>query len=80
VQATSTLTLEYNNMNKGVNLVLRLFGAVSELVMLAMTSGLRSIRRRGINPLEGNIWRIGMRVISQRRKQINRMAPMQEQE
>ena len=61
----STLVLEYkyNGMKGGDNLVLRPFKAVSELVRLAMTSGLRSIRRGGVNPL-GNIWRIGMMVIS----------------
>ena len=47
VQAASTLALEYNNMNGGDNLVLRPFKAVSELVRLAVTSSLRSIRRGG---------------------------------
>ena len=63
VHAANTLALEYEDLNKGDNPVLQPFQAVSKLVRLAMTSGLRSIRRGGVNPL-GNIWRIGMMVIS----------------
>jgi len=49
------------------------------LVRLAMTSGLRSIRRGAINPL-GNIWRIGRRVISRWRKRMNRIMTQLRQE
>jgi hypothetical protein len=43
--AANTLALEYEDLNKGDNPVLQPFQAVSKLVRLAMTSGLRSIRR-----------------------------------
>jgi hypothetical protein len=58
-QAASTLALEYDDMNGGSDdTVLRPFRAVSELVRLAVTSGLRSIKREATNPFR-NIWRIG---------------------
>ena len=78
-QAASTLALEYDDMNGGEDPVLRPFQAVSELVRLAVTSGLRSIRRGAINPL-GNIWRIGRKVISRWRKRMNRMTSMRREE
>ena len=58
-QAASTLALEYDGMNgDGNDPVLRPFRAVKELVLLAVTSGLRSIRYNVLTPL-GNIWKIG---------------------
>jgi hypothetical protein len=63
-QAASTLALEYDNMNGGSDdPVLRPFQAVSKLVRLAVTSGLRSIKREATNPFR-NIWRIGRRVMA----------------
>lgn len=58
-QAASTLALEYDGMNGGGDdPVLRPFQAVKELVLLAVTSGLRSIKYGVVTPL-GNIWKIG---------------------
>jgi hypothetical protein len=76
-QVTSTLALEYDDMNGGSDdPVLRPFQAVRELVRLAVTSGLRSFKRS--NPF-GKIWRIGRRAMAQWRKQMNRMTSREEE-
>jgi len=57
-QAASTLALEYDGMNGGGDdPVLRPFQAVKELLILAVTTGLRSIKRSVIIPIT-NIWKI----------------------
>jgi hypothetical protein len=80
VQAASTLALEYNDVNGGLDdPVLRPFQAVSKLVRLAVTSSLRSIKREATNPFR-NIWRIGRRVMARWRKRMNRMKSMRREE
>jgi hypothetical protein len=79
-QAASTLALEYDDMNGGSDdPVLRPFQVVSELVRLAVTSGLRSIKREATNLLR-NIWRIGRRVMARWRKRMKRMTSMRREE
>lgn len=56
-QAASTLALEYDAMDGGGDdPVLRPFQAVMELVMLAVNSGWRSVKKGVIRPF-GNLWR-----------------------
>lgn len=55
-QAASTLALEYEGMDEsGDDPVLQPFQAVKELVRLAVSSGVRSIKKGVFNPL-GRIW------------------------
>lgn len=80
-QAASTLALEYDDMNGGIDPVLQPFNEVTKLVRLAVASGWRSIRRGTVvNTPIGSIWRIARRAMARWRRRMNRMTSIRRKE